>query len=373
MKIGFEAKRAYHNNTGLGNYARGIIMGMHQYFPQHELFTFNPKPNKSLANFPININEVNPTGIYKLFPSLWRSKFQISTIKKLKLDVYHGLSHELPLGIEKLKTKKIVTIHDLIFEHYPAQYKNNDVLIYRKKFKHACQVADSIIAISEATKKDLVDVYGIPSGKIHVGSNVINEKFYRLYNAHDINEVKTKFGLQKPYFISVGSLIERKNVLLVCEAFAQLKQDIDLVIIGKGGEYANKVKKYVQENNLTERVHFLEDNFEAAMIQKYLPSLYQGAISLLYPSLIEGFGLPVIEAMAAGCPVITSNQSSLLEAGGEAALSINPSSKEEIIKAMQTIIEDEEKRNNCIQKGRHQAKKFTLQQSSKFVEEIYKL
>ena len=371
MKIGFDAKRAFHNQTGLGNYSRTLISSLATQFAEHQYYLINPKPSSLFKDRPKNCIEINPTHfISKLFPSMWRSRWCVGEIEKT-VDIYHGLSHELPYGIQRSKVKKVVTIHDLIFEKYPEQYAFVDRWIYRRKIKLACQFADKIIAISEQTKKDLIELYQIPSAKIIVCYQSCDQIFFA--------EIKKPSVLTIPlpprYFLSVGSIIERKNLARICAAFQQiLKQepDIQLVVIGKGGKYKEEVVAYLQQEKIMESVFFLEDKFTNADIQSSLPWIYKNAIALVYPSLYEGFGIPVIEAQASGTVVITSNCSSLVEAGGDAAIGVNPLQVDEIRMAMQSAMHDESKRTEIIKNGKINAAKFNNENCAMAVMEVYK-
>ena len=170
MNIGFEAKRAYSNGTGLGHYSRTLISSLAQYHAEHRYFLFAPKTtdlfNATAFN---NIETVTPQWFpAKLFPSIWRSNWVTRDLKKQKIDLYHGLSHEIPIGIHKTGIHSVVTMHDLIFERYPKQYNPIDVQIYRKKFQYACTHADRVIAISKQTKDDLIELYKVPESKIDI-------------------------------------------------------------------------------------------------------------------------------------------------------------------------------------------------------------
>src|SRR5688572_23443797 len=147
MKIGFDAKRYFHNNTGLGNYSRTLVKGLTQYYPEHDYYLFNPKASRQFQKEPVaNVHEVRPSGfIDSKLSALWRSKGVKKELHSLNIDLYHGLSHEIPVGINEMKIKSVVTIHDLIFERYPEQFGKIDVQIYRKKFTYACRNANRIV------------------------------------------------------------------------------------------------------------------------------------------------------------------------------------------------------------------------------------
>lgn len=375
MKIGFDAKRAFHNNTGLGNYSRTLIRSLATMFPTNDYFLFNPKKNNQHTFLEKNISEINPTSfISKLFPSLWRSRWMANDIENT-VDIYHGLSNELPWNLIYSKCKKVVTIHDLIFEHYPEQYNKLDVFFYKNKFKFACQTADRIIAISEATKQDIINTYkNVNYTKIDVCYQSCDPRFFLERIIYNRKELIRCFNLPEQYFIYVGSIIERKNLLSICKALKLFtKEDnIQLVVIGKGSAYKQKVKNYLSENQLENNVIFLEDKFDSKQIFDALPFLYHFSKALIYPSIMEGFGIPVLEAMASGTAVITSNCSSLKEAGGDAAFLINPNEPNEIFNAMKKINEDDSIRRNCIEKGYLHANNFTNEKCAQQVMNVYK-
>jgi glycosyltransferase involved in cell wall biosynthesis len=373
MRIGFDAKRAYHNSTGLGNYSRTLMSGLMTYYPEHMYFGFNPNQS-NLLSFDQNKNytEINPSSsIHKLFTNLWRSKWMISDIEQLDLNIYHGLSNELPSGIQESQTKSVVTIHDLIFEHYPHQYKALDVKIYHKKFQQACINSNHIIAISEATKQDIVNQYAIPESKITVCLQAVNERFSQTFESQQLDSIRKKYNLPARYFISVGSIIERKNLLNVCKAFKQIhNKEIGLVVVGKGSAYKHTIQDYLSENGLEHKVLFLEDYFPSDRINADLPILYKMAIGLLYPSRMEGFGLPILEAYYAETAVLTSNCSSLEEIGSGAAILIDPDDVEQLSLQMNTLANDEEFRKYHIDLGAQKRMEFT---SKKHVDQVMKV
>jgi hypothetical protein len=169
MKIGYDAKRAFFNNTGLGNYSRWLIKAMAGYHNGNSYYLYTPKAKaNSRLNFLQdhgNIHIVTPRN--SLFPALWRSKGIVYDLERDGIQLFHGLSHELPLGIAQSGIRSVVTVHDLIFMRYPKQFGpvNYRIWIYTAKVKHACKVADKIIAISQKTKNDLIELLGISTKK----------------------------------------------------------------------------------------------------------------------------------------------------------------------------------------------------------------
>jgi len=380
MNIGFDAKRAFHNQTGLGHYSRTLIHSLAKFYPEHQYYLFNTKRSSLFQFGEENIHEILPRHLpSSLFPAAWRSSWVKKDLKKLRIDLYHGLSHEIPIGIQKTKLRSVVTIHDLIHERYPEQYNPVDVKIYNKKFRYACQHADRIIAISEQTKNDILDFYKTPAEKIRVTYQSCNPLFGELLTAAQKKITCLKYELPSKFFLYVGSIIERKNLLNICKAVFILRNELvaPLVVIGDGGKYKQQVKDFIKQNDLEKKVIFLSERTSAITSKTFqngedLPAIYQSAIALIYPSFFEGFGIPVLEALWSKLPVITSNVSSLPEVGGNAVYYVNPQSAEEIAEGMKKISSDQQFADDLRQKGLLQAKKFSQQNCADAVMNVYK-
>ena len=225
MKIAFDAKRLYHNNTGLGHYSRTLVSSLAEYFPKNEYILCTPKMSTKYSIHHPSIKNMTPHhGAEKLFPSLWRIKWVSDMLEKQKTDIFHGLSNEIPFGIET-KMKTVVTIHDLIFERFPQYFNPIDVLIYRKKFKYACKNAHSIIAVSQQTKADIQNIYGIHPNKIHTCYQSCNPLFEKEVDTTTKEYIKKKYSLPDRFFLYVGSITERKNLLLLCQAL-KIREDV---------------------------------------------------------------------------------------------------------------------------------------------------
>ena len=379
MNIGFDAKRAFQNNTGLGHYSRTLITSMAQYFPEHQYYLFSPKITALFeTSIFSNIHSIAPSVFpSSIFKSAWRSNWVKKDLHKVNIDIYHGLSHEIPIGIDTTNIKSVVTIHDLIFERYPNQYSKIDVQIYRKKFMYACKHADKIIAISNQTKQDIIDFYKISEEKIKVCYQSCNPAFFNKTTAAEREMVRQKYHLPARFYLYVGSIIERKNLLTVCKALKDLDNNIPLVVIGNGDAYLQKIKTFIAGNQLQQKVIFLSEtaaakNDDAFKSAKDFPAIYQCAAAMIYPSIFEGFGIPVLEALASGLPTITSNTSCLPEAGGNAALYIDPLSIAEMKAAMISVMDDISLRNEMVEKGFKHAAQFSQKQCANTVMEVYK-
>ena len=372
MKIGFDAKRAAQNKTGLGNYSRFVIEGLSRFYPdnQYLLYTPNPKRNRLLGSLSNQSNCIvtYPEGsFWKRLSSLWRV---IGINKQLindKLSIFHGLSNELPLGIEKVKnTKSIVTIHDLIFLRYPEFYKPIDRKIYTYKFKKACQVADSIIAVSECTKRDIIQFFGIDEKKIQVIYQGCDSSFQQTATDEVKAKAKELYQLPENYLLYVGSIESRKNLKLIVEALTKTTCDLPLIAVGKHTPYADEVQQYINENGLKERVKMLHN-----VDFTYFPAIYQMASLFIYPSFFEGFGIPILEALYSRVPVIGTTGSCLEEAGGNSSIYVNPTDANEMASAIDRVMLNKELRQQMIDSGVEYANNFSQEHLSKQMMEHY--
>ena len=379
MNIGFDAKRAYHNGTGLGHYSRTLIRSLAEYFPQHDYYLFNPKPSGLFQLNGKNIHEVLPSNIlYRTLSSVWRSKWITNDLEKFGIDIYHGLSNEIPLDMHKSGIESVVTIHDIIFERFPEQYSRIDVEIYKRKFKYACDHADKVIAISQQTKKDIMEFYKTPEEKIEVCYQSCNPAFAKTVDEKEKQQIREKYSLPDEYFIYVGSVIERKNLLGICKAIFLLRNDlkIPIVVIGDGTKYKQQMKDFIRQHGLEKQIIFLSENPLAKVASSFLraedfPAIYQMAIAMIYPSFFEGFGIPVLEALWSRLPVITSNVSCLPEAGGPEAYYVNPNNAEEIAEGMKRIYSDKDFAETLKRKGWQHAQNFTQQKCAADVMKVY--
>ena len=367
MILGFDAKRFFHNKTGLGNYSRDLIRILAQYHPENSYLLYNPKPKK-IDRIPVDgkiiIEHLPESKKDKKLSSLWRL-FSISTqIKKDKVDLYHGLSGEIPIGLNKFQVKTVVTIHDLIFMRYPNLYSFFDRKIHYYKFKYAANKADLVIAISEQTKKDIITYLKINPHKIKVIYQGCAPIFKEEIPAEFIEFTRNKYLLPTKFILNVGTIEKRKNVLSVIKAIKEI--DTQLVIIGKKTAYFNEINTFISENKLQNKVIFLE-NVEL----KELASIYRMASVFIYPSVFEGFGIPIIEALYSKTPVITSKGGCFSEAGGENSIYIDALNTEEIKVKLEEVLANPEKREAMKQKGHEFVQKFNDENIAKEWIETY--
>ncbi|MDN5200916.1 glycosyltransferase family 1 protein [Fulvivirgaceae bacterium BMA10] len=373
MNIGFDAKRAFLNFTGLGNYSRFILASLSEYFPDNNYHLYTPKDNvkrevRDLTQAS-NIHVRKPSGFISLFKlsSIWRSYWLGSIAGKEHMNIFHGLSNELPFSIPgNLKT--VVTIHDLIFLRFPELYKPIDRKIYTKKFKHACEVADKIIAVSQQTAEDIQEFFGTDPSRIEVIYQGCHPNFKVTFEKNALEEAREKYELPQRFLLNVGTIEPRKNALLILKALTIIKDryPIPLVIVGRSTPYEQILVRYIRENGLEKQVKILHQvSFED------LPKIYQLSQLFIYPSVFEGFGIPIIEALYSKKPVISSRTSCLPEAGGPGSLYIDPTSPEELANAIANVLDNDEVVNKMIQDGLNYIERFENQKIARDLMAVY--
>lgn len=335
MQIGFEAKRLFLNDRGLGNYARNLLYGLTKYYPENFYHLYSPNvSNKLVDQRLLNLENVvvhQPDGyINKLTSSTWRSVRLGKIASKNKLDIFHGLSQELPKDIRKSGAKSIVTIHDMIFLRHPEFYKPIDRWIYFNKVRFAVHNADHIVAISNQTKNDLVETFQLSEDRISVIYQSCNEVFYSKRTVDELEIVRNKWSLPDNFLLYVGALNENKNVMVILKALAQLKgrMDLPLVVIGHGDSYKKKLIEFASKHQLSGQLLFASEIDNPT--PRELSSFYQLASVFIFPSFYEGFGIPILEARFSGTPVIASNSSCLQETGEDDATYFDPNKAEEL-------------------------------------------
>lgn len=368
MRIGFDAKRVFYNRSGLGNYSRDIILSLHQKYPDEEYILYTPSVRGSIAFLPSNRVGIAtpPLGFGKLRSSYWRSVLLTKRLERDGVDVYHGLSHELPYNIHKTNVKTVVTIHDIIFMRYPQWYGFIDRSIYKQKVVYSCRIADAIIAVSEQTKQDLIDFLGVDGNKINVIYQGCNDMFREKATSDDLMRVSKKHGLPEEYMLYLGTIEERKNLLTVIKAIHQAGIDMPLVAIGRATKYMLKIKQYIHNHSM-QNIHFLH-----SLPSGDLPAIYQGAKLFVYPSLFEGFGIPILEALNSKTPVITSKGGCFGEVGGKHSIYVDPTNAEEMAAAIKKVLSDKDLQKKMKEEGYKHARKFNKEEIAGQMMDLYK-
>ncbi len=355
MRIAFDAKRIFKNKTGLGNYGRMIVKGILHCCPNDELFlctpsTFGEHENDFLKQK--NVHIIEPQGIRGRFPRLWRT-LNNGIDDELNISIFHGLSQELPLQLPG-NVRKVVTIHDLIPWRYPHFFSVFDRTIYKQKVRHACKVADKVVAISQQTASDLIEILNVPQEKIKVVYQSCDDIFRKPVSEAERNSAIAKYGLPERYIACVGTVERRKNQVSVVRAMRWLPDDVHIMFFGKRTSYAKEVLEEAEKMNVGARVRI----FDNADFHDF-PAIYSAAELSVYMSVFEGFGIPVLESLATGTPVVTSSVSSMPEAGGDAALYAEATSPEDIAMQCNKILGDSDFKEKFLQKSVAHCLKFS--------------
>jgi len=307
----------------------------------------------------------------------WREKMEIVEIKWPRLWTQGGLALEcLKRPVEVLfipahtlavvrrgKMKTVVTIHGLEYEYLPEYYQFPQKLYLNKSTEYAVKKADRLIAVSKWVKQELVERLGADKRKIKmvyegVSSRLVGAKKGR-FSSQYMRQIRHKYGLEKQYILFVGTIQPRKNIERLIEAFSRLEdKEVQLVIGGKKGWMYEEVYKAPKKWGVEKRVRFTGRIAEAD-----LAGVYKGASLFCWPSLMEGFGLPILEAMLMGIPVITSNRGALAEIAGEAALEVDPENVRELAKAMELVLKNQDLREGLVEKGYGRVKQFSWQKA----------
>jgi glycosyltransferase involved in cell wall biosynthesis len=355
MKIGFDGKRAANNFTGLGNYSRTLISQLASLFPEHQYFVYTEKLNQKpqITSFFQQSSIFLRLRLNSSKKFLWRSFGIKKQLKEDGIDLFHGLSYEIPIGLNKQSIKSVVTIHDLIYLRFPQYYNFFDRLIYDWKSKYGCLHAGRIVAISDRTKLDIIEFYNIDPNKIEVIYQSCDEAFQIPLSREVKKEVLDKYSLPDKFILNVGTIEPRKNLLLIINALKEVQEDYKLVVIGKHQPYALLVKERIKALNLMHRVTFLE-----GLPFSDLPAIYQSATAFIYPSIYEGFGIPIIEALYSQTPVIAATGSCLEEAGGPDSIYVNPNDHQALSSQINKVISNSDLRAKMKEAGYTYVQKF---------------
>lgn len=363
MKIAFDGKRFFNNGSGLGNYSRDLVRILAAYYPDNEYLLLNNKKSergKEILALPsVSFIETSKGKLSRQFK-------MGKDAQNANCDIFHGLSGELPIRWNEKSIKKIVTIHDLIFLRYPKYYGFFDRKIHFWKFKKAAEQADLIIAISEQTKADIIKFLKVPESRIRVVYQGCHHSFKEDKPQELLESVQDKFKIPKEFILNVGTIEERKNLLNIVKSINNT--EIPLVVVGKKKEkYFKKVERFIIKNKLQNQVFFLEN-----VSMEELAAIYKLAKIFVYPSVFEGFGIPVIESLFSGTAVITSNSSSLPEAGGKDSLYIDPNNIDDLKSKILFLWSNESERKRRVEKGLLYAQKFSDENIAKDLMKVYR-
>ncbi|WP_455108703.1 glycosyltransferase family 4 protein [Porphyromonas sp.] len=372
MNIAFDAKRITNNATGLGNYSRFVLEALTEYRPENRYLLYSPSIGRPelyrelLEHRSVQLHTPHRALAF-LGGSLWRNYSIPRLVREAKVDLFHGLSNELPLGLYRAqRVGTVVTIHDLAFIRYPQYYKPIDRLLYRRKYGASARAADHVITVSEQTRRDVIDIFGVEEERVTTVYQGCSERFAQI-QPEEVAAARQALRLPQRYMLFVGSIEERKNLLLAVEALAQLQdKELHLVAVGRRTPYVQQVLDRARRLGVMSRLHLLHQ-----VGATYLPGIYGGAEVFVYPSRFEGFGIPIIEALNAGIPVIGATGSCLEEAGGPTSLYTDPDNADMLASLIDRVLIDISLRRLMIDEGRSYVERFTPKRIARDLSQVY--
>ena len=371
MRIGFDGKRAVNNLTGLGNYPRLVIESLAREGADRDTMLLyvpemrdNPRlaPLRSMPNV-----EFRFPGQVGMRGAMWRTFGITNHLRADGVDIFHGLSNELPLNIRDSGVKSVVTIHDVIYRRLPSCYSAIDRRLYDFKYGRSARNADRVIAISECTKRDVMEYYGVAEDRIDVVYQGCDDMFKRRPTEEDVARVRSRIQLPERYIVQVGTVEWRKNLALSAAALSGLPDDVKLIAVGRDRKgYKKEVMEVARRHGVDDRIIWT-----GSVEFRDLPVLYSLSQAAVLPSRYEGFGIPVIEAMECGTPFVGATGSCLEEAGGESGYYVNPDSVDEMVDVLREILSGGADVERRVEEGRQYVKRFDNASMAANIRSVY--
>ena len=378
LTIGFEGKRLLSSSTGFGTYSRTLIRDICRFYPETRCVVIAHDSYNALNKLPtfssLEVEQVKLLDSLKVVypPNTWHLYWKLLGAKRALydhgVDIYHGLAHQIPRSVHQKRIPLVLTVHDLIYRHYPEFSPDDDHNLYESQLLNACSISNKIVAVSESTKQDIVNFFSISPQKISVIYSACDYRYHEIATADTIRQTKSVYGLPEKYLLYVGSMSERKNLLSVVKALNIIPRTdrLPLVVVGATTSYSNVVSDYIKKNGLDDWIIFPK-----RVETEDLPAVYQAAEIFLYTSLYEGFGMPILEALSSGIPVITSNVSAMPEAAGPDSRLIDPESPDEIASGIIDILSDDSLRREMIETGYAYSQKFDNRRVTEKMLQLY--
>ncbi len=372
MKIVLDISYFQIERAGYGHHTTELLNTLLNYDRENEYilwgwsFSIDKKAVCKFARENVVIKLSKIPGFIKRF---YFNKLKFPDVKYIvgDYDIFHSCEPLMP----PIKNKKsIITIHDLAYKKFPNLFQSQ-VLKWDKIIAQNVYRTDSIIVPSEQTKNDVINAFKVPEDMVNAIYLPVDDKFYHSIDKLLIEKVKEKYKLLFPFILFVGTIEPRKNITVLIEAFEKLhklkKLELHLVLVGKLGWYYKPILDRISKSSIKNKIHLLH----------YIPlddlvAIYRLAEFLVYPSIYEGYGVPVLEAMASGTAVITSRSSSLIEIAGDSALFFEPSDSDKLRDAILNLCEDTNLKKNLINKGLERIKKFDRKTAAEKILSIYK-
>lgn len=351
MKIGIDVQTTLGNKTGFGFYVSNLVKNLRKESPMHQYFLFAPQTEKDFSA---------PRRFWWDQVVLPRQSF------KNKVNILHQPAFSAPVFYPG---KVVCTVHDLIAVFYGKDIPFWSQQYFGRWMPFTYRFADHIIAVSKHTKKDLKNFLKIPDEKITVIPLAVDEIFEREAKLSDVLEIKKKYQITHPYLLHVGTISPRKNLEFLVRVFAAVaakKPDLQLVITGKKGWYFENLFQLIEDLGLKDKVIFT-----GYIPDQDKPALYRGAILFVFPSLYEGVGLPLLEAMRSSCPLISSDVSSMPEVVGKAGILLSPHNEEGWVKNILEALNRSFIRQTLIREGLKQVKLFSWEKTAQKTVEVY--
>lgn len=366
MRVGIDAHMVGTRETGNERYITGLIGGLQRVDRETRYVVYTGSPK--LARRGLAHGESFQTQLLRPVSPWVRIPFGLpAAATRDGLDVLHVTYHAPP----RSPCPTVVTVHDLSFRFFAECFSRRDRLILSLLMPYSARRAARVITPSERTKDDLVSEYGLSPDKIVVTPEAAGPQFRPDMEAAALDAVRTRFGLGRPFILTLGNLQPRKNLGRLVQAYAALKAtgqiDHQLVIAGQPRWRADVLTSQVRAAGLENEVRFT-----GYVHDSDLPALYAAADCLAFPSLYEGFGLPVLEAMACGTPVVASNAGAIPEVAGSAAILVNPYRVDEISRALQRILSDAGGRRDLRERGLERARLFSWDRTAELTRQAYR-
>jgi glycosyltransferase involved in cell wall biosynthesis len=363
MRIGFDGTPLQHTRSGIGIYVEQLLSHLPLAHPEWEYLLYTNKPYS--AN---GLASVRPVAGY--FPGsrwLWMQFKLPRLIPQNKVDVCHFMNNSAPL---RCPTPYAITIHDASLFRFSQYHPRSRLLALRLLLPQVARRAQAVITVSEASRRELIDILRLVPEKVHVVHNAAGQDFKPLRDQEQRARLQQKYHLPSRFVLFVGTIEPRKNLLRLIAAFGQTQRDhpdCHLVLVGPEGWLMNgALAKETAAADLIGKVHYL-----GTVPQADLPGLYSLATLFAFPSLHEGFGLPLLEAMACGTPVLTSNCSSMPEVSGSAAYLVDPNSVASIAEGLNYLLNSAVRREWYVEQGLARAQQFSWEQTARQTAVIY--
>ncbi len=368
MHIGIDATALPHQPGGAGNYIIHLIRALASLSNEYQFTIFAHHSGRDLIDSPPS-SRMNWVLIPDKSPArrlVWEQVTFPRLVRQSRVGLLHSLHYTRPLF---LACSSVVTFHDMTFFLYPHLHTRSKRIFFPSAIRLSARLADALIAVSENTKNDAIRLLGVPGDKITAIPHGVGEEFHPITDARLLDDIRLKFSLPQDFILNVGVVEPRKNLTLLLKSYQQLHSQgisLPLVIVGGLGWMYEDVFRQVESLGIKEQVYFT-----GYVPDHDLPIIYNLARVFVYPSIYEGFGLPPLEAMACGTPVITTAVSSMPEHVADAGILIPPQDENALTNALQKLINDSTLQEELSSKGPERASQFTWKRTAQETIKVY--